>query len=31
MNLITYIMLTNYYLDLSVDNNVYTNTMCLGY
>lgn len=31
MSLMTYLMLTNYYLDLTVDCNIYTNTMCLGY
>ena len=30
MNLTMYLMLTNYYLDLSVDCNTYTNTMCWG-
>lgn len=28
MNLTQYLILTNYYLDLIVNNNTYTNTIC---
>ena len=31
MSLMTYLMLTNYHLDLTVDCNTYTNTMYYGY